>query len=256
MNRKRSKTDPTPWIPDETSVICSIHFKEGKPTEKNPLPTLNLGYDIRNLNAGAIALPRKSATAHHAVCELVTESEKAKSSTVKDGNACIETNELIQPTNSEVIVKQEMGVDDAIGPASIGDTLDVGNKYEDYSYLRKQLDELRGQHMTKCMILKEITHELKQLKRPLYQRILLGDADFKFYTGLPNSTVFQLVLKYVQAWQRLSQRKSPSLTISILRYKQRSKQQAPSKKLVFPDQILLVLMKLRLGLIHKDLADR
>ncbi|KAF6038592.1 hypothetical protein EB796_003092 [Bugula neritina] len=32
------------WMPNKQSRVCSIHFKEGQPTEQNPTPTLHLGY--------------------------------------------------------------------------------------------------------------------------------------------------------------------------------------------------------------------
>ena len=40
INRKNAQTG-TNWQPEKDSRVCSIHFEEG-----NPLPTLNLGYNL------------------------------------------------------------------------------------------------------------------------------------------------------------------------------------------------------------------
>jgi len=32
------------WTPKQHSRVCSLHFKDGQPTEQNPNPTLHLGY--------------------------------------------------------------------------------------------------------------------------------------------------------------------------------------------------------------------
>ena len=44
------------------------------------------------------------------------------------------------------------------------------------------------------MKLKESMHQLKQLRRPLHQRILVKDSNFQFYTGLLSREIFNLVM--------------------------------------------------------------
>ena len=33
------------WTPGQSDMVCSKHFVDRKPTSKNPMPTLNLGYE-------------------------------------------------------------------------------------------------------------------------------------------------------------------------------------------------------------------
>ena len=41
---KRETVDKKPWQPCGSDRVCSKHFVDGEPTEKNPNPTLELGY--------------------------------------------------------------------------------------------------------------------------------------------------------------------------------------------------------------------
>ena len=41
---KRETVDKKPWTPRGSDRVCSEHFVDGEPTEKNPNPTLHFGY--------------------------------------------------------------------------------------------------------------------------------------------------------------------------------------------------------------------
>jgi hypothetical protein len=43
INRKDPKDPRKNWVPRNHSRVCSRHFVDGKPTEKNPHPCLHLG---------------------------------------------------------------------------------------------------------------------------------------------------------------------------------------------------------------------
>ena len=45
INRENPKKKGQLWSPSKDSRVCSDHFKDGEPTEQNPLPSINLGYD-------------------------------------------------------------------------------------------------------------------------------------------------------------------------------------------------------------------
>ena len=38
-----------PWTPGTKARVCSKHFVDDGPSEFNPIPTLNLGYDDRKI---------------------------------------------------------------------------------------------------------------------------------------------------------------------------------------------------------------
>ena len=37
------------WLPTESYRVCSLHFADGQPTLANPIPSLNLGYDAKDI---------------------------------------------------------------------------------------------------------------------------------------------------------------------------------------------------------------
>ena len=45
INRQDINNKGKLWSPSKYSRVCSHHFKDGKPSEENPFPTENLGYD-------------------------------------------------------------------------------------------------------------------------------------------------------------------------------------------------------------------
>ena len=46
------------WTPSANSVVCSKHFIDGHPTEMNPIPKLELGYDCQVKSGRKAPLPR------------------------------------------------------------------------------------------------------------------------------------------------------------------------------------------------------
>ena len=46
-NIKREIRKGKLWTPNKCSRVCSVHFKDGEPTKKNPDPTEDLGYDFK-----------------------------------------------------------------------------------------------------------------------------------------------------------------------------------------------------------------
>ncbi|XP_034037104.1 THAP domain-containing protein 11-like [Thalassophryne amazonica] len=48
------------WTPNKNSRVCSVHFTDGKPTELHPNPTLQLGYELKqvgNCGTGGTMFP-------------------------------------------------------------------------------------------------------------------------------------------------------------------------------------------------------
>ena len=53
--------------PPKNIFICSIHFKDGKPTEQNPVPNIMLGYEVTTPNTAGRKLPAKRTPVSHQV---------------------------------------------------------------------------------------------------------------------------------------------------------------------------------------------
>ena len=50
INKLNGKNNTGPWSPKKSSVVCSIHFQHGKPTEDKLLSTEHLGYNVLKQN--------------------------------------------------------------------------------------------------------------------------------------------------------------------------------------------------------------
>ena len=93
--------------------------------------------------------------------------------------------------------------------------------------------------------------------------MLRNDKQVKFYTGLPSKKHFDLLCDYIEPkieksryWHG-SKKTSRQTTLKVKKSLLRSPAKTGRKrKLAFRDELLLVLMKLRLGLMNHDLADR
>ena len=51
-NIKREKRKGKVWTPKNSSRVCSVHFKDGQPTNENPDPTEDLGYNVNSKVVG------------------------------------------------------------------------------------------------------------------------------------------------------------------------------------------------------------
>ena len=59
------------WSPKKCSRVCSSHFVDGMPTEENPYPTENLGYDakrkVEHITCSSVQQRRRKVKARHTV---------------------------------------------------------------------------------------------------------------------------------------------------------------------------------------------
>lgn len=276
INRQTSTTDKTPWIPDDASVVCSIHFKDGRPTDTNPLPTLNMGYNINTLGTLATTKPRKLPKRGSMVTESETMISTASSSTsasalqpemttVKKSTAVPELTEdskdsadfnffdVLPPINNEESFSDITVVKKTIKQEPTEETS------SNHINCNKIINNLKGKYFTKQLELKSKTHQLKLLTNPLHQQLFKKDQDVQFYTGIPNMETFKIIIKYLNEWEKMCRKPSKKGAIYNVKLKYKQKNLTEKNKpvsLVLADKVLLVLMKLRLDLLHKDLADR
>jgi hypothetical protein len=278
INRQKSETDKTLWEPNPYSVVCSAHFVDGCPSDKNPLPTLNLGYNITQ-QLGALPIYRRpnKATAK------ISQDETARS-----------TPSISNLPSTSVESQDTNYLDDSIfigpppyttgaKPSASSPAVQAHNLPESFSYLEvkpkcstttaddspttnacqpadnkaleKKVKVLEGQKLALSLQLKSHRSQLKTLIQPMHRKILKTSHDVHFYTGLPNLECFRAVVKYYNDLNKHEKKKPITYTI-IHKYRKATPPKKPATKLVLEVKILLVLMKLRLGGLHKDLADR
>ena len=109
---------------------------------------------------------------------------------------------------------------------------------------------------------KQLTKELNSHKKtctcktPIDQRIIKTDKDVLFYTGINSKALFDKFFEYIKPLVKRKWR-GPRVKSSIVRrFKNSPKKIGPNLKLSGREEFLLCLMKIRLGLLHEDLANR
>lgn len=94
-------------------------------------------------------------------------------------------------------------------------------------------------------------------KLPLYKSLLKSDKKCDFYTGIITLKLFEHLHDIITPLVRRRWRGVKKTSTGIFRnFKKIPKRFGPARKLCSKDEFLLFLMKLRLGLLNEDLADR
>lgn len=248
INRKTK--DGSVWMPRSTSVVCSDHFVDGRPTTAHSLPTLNLNYTP----TGAKLANRKPPT--NRILRAPGETEKPLSKNSGTETKTEQYADGLEPyeqgSGSLITVKHEVEVVEDLS------TRRKNNPSQSIKRLQQKLfmQKMSTQHLKK---------RLASLDKPLHRKLLTSDEQCKFYTCLPTVQLFnllcELLTKSINYHKKSGMKITPSF-ISTKLFKRSSIRGAVISKanryspLSVKDEVLLVLMKLRLNLMHRDLADR
>lgn len=111
---------------------------------------------------------------------------------------------------------------------------------------KSELNNLKGRYFAMSLRLKHKTKLLSSLTAPLHKRLLTNDSKCSFYTGISLLTIFNALCAYTKELKAKVEKSN----------KGTKDKRRPAPKLYHEDAILLTLMKLRLALLHRDLADR
>ena len=192
------------WTPGPGARVCSVHFISGKPAylfdETNPdwIPTVNMGYqEYESRNSDA---------------DLTVTIDGS------EGDLMLSMLEALH--NSDQSSDHNSDHDDSEVPGVACQTEETSNLvqclHEDNNSLRAEIVEL------KCRT--DVSPEL-----------LEGNPDMlKFYTGLPNWSIFTALLTLI----------APAL------------HEIPQNKLSLFQMVVMFLMKIRLNLFDEDIAYR
>lgn len=217
-----------------------------------------MGYNI-NLQIAATVLSKSRRPRPVAEeCTLISSDKKTshQASVASTRVTQQHKNTATVPTqeHSNSSIKLEPFDDEKSEMHAESDSQNVTFAVDETDDTRKKLKALQGVHMAKCMLLRAKQKQLKQLQRPLHLKLLTSDSNVLFYTGLPSLSTFKSLSKYIKEFQ-YKPLKPPTVTIK-LKYKAAKLGKKRQVHLSTEEKILLTLMKLRLGLLHKDLADR
>ncbi|XP_057305232.1 uncharacterized protein LOC130642165 [Hydractinia symbiolongicarpus] len=94
-------------------------------------------------------------------------------------------------------------------------------------------------------------------KKPVNELLLNSDEDVMFYTGITSRILFDKLCSYITPYVKRKWRGLKETNITLVRkYKRTPNKSGPKSKLCVKDEFLLMLMKIRLGLLGQDLAQR
>lgn len=90
---------------------------------------------------------------------------------------------------------------------------------------------------------------------PINQTIIRTDKDVFFYNGIKSKALLNKFLDYIKF--SLKKPRDPSIKSSIVRrFRNPAQKTGPKSKLSDREEFLLRLMKIRLGFLNEDLANR
>ena len=261
---RRRNQNFTKWIPKKSDRVCSDHFVDKVPTIANPNPTIKMGYDLKEKAKEPRRSLNKTLPQDGASCR-----KKKKTSTEDINNSQPSTSHHQQSSissSSHVSSTPASSSTPFLSPSSSPPT----QNEHDYCF---------GKHSVKCHSCETKDHVIEALRRkvaaltlqarklkdkasqkpknpPFSWTLIKSNLKMNFYTGTTSIAIFNAIfsllypyLKYIKPWRgsKEARRKSKVGTVSW-KYK--------CKKLSLKDQFFLTLVRLRLGLLNEDLADR
>ena len=232
---KRTTKRKSAWTPGESDMVCSKHFIDGMPTSKNPHPALKLGYE----------LPAKKARRTLVFSKPSSRNEASKNDEEHDDsiNGESNTNEDSSDLHEKTVLECEkcQQKNDLIGTL----TNAVKSLSIERDQLKSSVTELSQKH----------THHIAQAKKKAkvfsWTSIKL-DAKMKFYTGVQSIKCFNVLFSLIEPCLPKVVYWRGKKNIST-KYKRTATKRA--QKVSGKNQFLLVLVRLRLGLLNEDLAD-
>ena len=230
-----NRADPHhPWKlldPSKWQRVCSEHFVDGSPSMAHPDPELKLGY-IKTLKRKRIPPEERSSTDTSTIeCLPGTDYDDSE----MDVTHCKTT--------------QEIRIEEL--------EADLKKMTEKVSSLKLQNDKLKSQHRQSELELQDIRVRTCRMHKPLNEKLLINDSACSFYTGIHSLKIFNILHEFISPLATKRWRGAAVISTKVKRKLITSpKKFGPGRKLTSKEEFLFVLMKLRLGLVNKDLEAR
>ena len=204
--------------------MCSSHFIDGKPTTANPHPTIHL--------------KRSSSPPSQPTKRNRNEPSCAASDTPTTDQEPQSTFTINKATYLAIV-------------SLVSILLSLWRKaYTQRDDLRKENERLEKENY-------KLRTEILFHTTKFQSNYMKCDSDVRFFTGLKNAEVFQSILNIVQPYANRRWKGSKAKAKAKGRkYVIPPRRFGPKRKLTSENEMLLTLMKLRLGLAYKDLAKR
>ena len=262
--------------------VCSDHFPDHEPAYENLYPILKMGYDasekLKKINPSnsrrklSFSNISEYSGAHpDQSIEISTCSNESDISTLQEMPSL--TN--VTPMNIQtplfdldppfVDIQEPEITDHNIMNEIIADlkfqleqtqtengrlNMELSNSYFISNVLKSQL-------VRQKQLYKNLSKKYKNITMPVSEKLITSDKSCEFYTGIRTISEFNELHDIIAPFNKRRWRGVKKTTSAIVRkYKKKPKSFGPDRKLCSKDEFCLFLMKLRLGLLNQDLADR
>ncbi|KAL5021766.1 hypothetical protein ScPMuIL_000921 [Solemya velum] len=239
----RTDSNGKMWSPSKDSRVCSDHFQDGKPTAKTPFPVLKLGYkdaENRVKRMNFFESPKLHGNSKPKIVIIDLETNQIPDPPVED----------LKLNNMNIQLADMKSFQDCLSIFFLIVCL--------RNYIARCVHLTREVHQLKLDVnnLKKQLQHHKKNTQSVSEVLLKTDADVAFFTGIPNKELFNSIHGICSPninryWKGLS-----SVHLNIRKFVRKAAKFGPRRKLPSHDELLLTLMKIRLGLLNKDLASR
>lgn len=221
--------------PGISNRVCSEHFVDGRPTKEHPDPELKLGKG----NQSKLAKPRQG----HQI--------RASSSAAMDTDS---TEHLDRPTDA---TETDSAKYTSILFAFVILFYYCVKLFTENQKLALENAKLKFKNKQLLMKLQMEQKSRKDSSKYTFENIVKDDSCAAFYTGIAKKSLVQKLHSLIERFVRRKWR-GFNVGYSLIKRKftRSPKKFGPTSKIASIDEFLLTLMKLRLGLLNRDLADR
>ena len=238
------------WNPSKDNRVCSLYFVDGKPTPLNPNPTLALSYNAdkratmlsppsgkreRKLNFTLeVKGKKRKSTENLSALPKAAHSESTKHAAETSEQCASDFNLSSQISDSgDPLLENFEGLDD---------------QKQHYEATIKNLKE-----KVNSLEMQGYKFETKS-NQPMYEKLLASDEKCTFYTNIDKVELFSV--PHTKIAQLIRRRFDYAKDQETRQFKSTPKKFGSDIKLELKDEFLLTPMKLRLGLLGKDISHQ
>lgn len=238
--RREGRKKGIAWEVGTADRVCSDHFVDKIPTSAYPDPSLNMGYDQPDIKKPRRTLFKYSKPS--LPCSSKEQHEPLNLSIeIPEINNAMNT-ELLSPTFSEHSYCSVPSSTTTIRCSTCEDkTLLIKSYVKKVNRLTKQCKKLK-------------IKQNKNTKQKFSWQLVNTDEKMNFYTGISSIAIFNVIFLLLKPYlPSIRYWRGPKHARSKVRQR---KSTCQGKKLSQREELLLTIMRLRLGLMNEDVADR